>query len=441
MKVELLSGDRLLFCGVGIYMLYRFLKAIFPQRRTGILNVICYCVIVMIAFCVNGFGETKLNLLLIPILYFVFTMFMFRTSIRNGIAYTMIFYAIFAGGEVINELVIRILIKNITIFQNEWTDQNRICSWIVLYSVQFLFLLFIEKAMKKLEIEQNQQFAWYLLIVPTASIAILSNYMYLEFPQSLWMQAVMCMGALLLYVSNASVFLILEKYTSVLNQLRDEEVYKIKQEMEDNNLQDIIRLNKEYRCQMHDIHSYLGNIRMLAMDENCEDIVTLINEMEGSIQKKIDGRVYSGNSILNAILTERSAKAQEEGVDLEIFVEDFLNVEFISGVDMVSMFGNLIDNAMEAAQQCSKEKRKVLVKLFMGNRHMLILHIENNFEIMAQQEGDRMLTTKSDSISHGLGMGIVQKVAQKYGGTMSWMIQEDVFVTILSISDQIKYTL
>lgn len=434
MKVELLSGDRLLFCGVEIYMLYRFLNSIFQRRKGQKKLFVYYFLIVFFEFCVNGFGETRLNLMVIPILYFIFAILVFQTSIGNGIAYTLIFYAIFAGGEVVYELFFRTLSKNISVYGTIWTDGGRICSLIVYYSIQFLFLLFIENIIRKLEIGNNQNFSWYLLIVPIASVTILSSFMYLNFPENLIQQSIMCIGALLLYISNATIFIILEKYTLVLNQLKNEQVYKVKRTMEDNNLQDIIRLNENYRCKMHDIHSYLGNIRILAMDKNCEEIVTLINEMEGTLHEKIDRTIYSGNSVLNAILTERSDKACAKGIEMDIFIEDFLKVDFISSADMISMFGNLIDNAIEAAEQCNEENRKISIQLFMGNQHMMVLRVENYYKTKILQEGEKLLTTKEDIGSHGLGVGIVQKLAHKYGGTLNWTKQNNVFVAILSIS-------
>ena len=98
------------------------------------------------------------------------------------------------------------------------------------------------------------------------------------------------------------------------------------------------------------------------------------------------------------------------------------------------MMGNLIDNAIEAAEKCNKGNRLVDVKLFMGTNYFLVLHIENSYSIMALKEGNRLLSTKSDPKHHGLGIGIVNSLAEKYGGSLNLEERENKFITTLTIS-------
>ena len=64
--------------------------------------------------------------------------------------------------------------------------------------------------------------------------------MYMEFPEQPVLQILVCVGALMLYFFNAVIFIIMERYLDVMNQLKREEVYKIKQELEGDNLRNII---------------------------------------------------------------------------------------------------------------------------------------------------------------------------------------------------------
>ena len=113
--------------------------------------------------------------------------------------------------------------------------------------------------------------------------------------------------------------------------------------------------------------------------------------------------------------------------------EQFLKLDFIKENDLISMFGNLLDNAMEAAGQCEAGKRSVSVKLFMGNSYMLVLYIENSYVIPFQYSGERILSTKQGN-GHGLGIGIVRKLAEKYGGALNLEMKDDIVITTLSIS-------
>ena len=423
---------RFLFCATDTYMVYRFFSVMFPKRLKrghGILWALC---ITAVAFLENRLQITWLNLLFFPVLFFLYASVEFKISKKNSAVYALIWYAIFGGGEVAFESCFRFLSTHMQIHIDVWTAGNGFYFLLVEYIVQFLFLLFIEQFTKKLEIQGDQEFAWYLLIVPVTSIAVLSCFMYMEFPKSLVLQAVVTLGSLMQYFSNAAIFIVLERYTVIMNEKKYDALYQVKQEMEDEKFQKIAKLNEDYRCYMHDMHNYLNNIRLLAMREENEAVVKIINDMEGELQnKEVEHKLFCGNPVLNSILAEQSAKAVGQGVAMQVFVERFLGVEFILEADMISLFGNLLDNAVAAAAQCKGEKT-VDVKLFMGNQYMFVCYIENSYDrVLREAEG--FASTKQEA-GHGLGIGIVRRLAEKYGGSVTMETSENKFVTILTLS-------
>lgn len=423
---------RFLFCATDTYFVYRFFSVMFPKRLKrgyGILWALC---ITAVAFLENRLQITWLNLLFFPVLFFLYASVEFKISKKNSAVYALIWYAIFGGGEVAFEVVYRWLYACLQIKIDVWTVGNGFYFLLAEYIFQFLFLLFIEHYTKKLEIQGDQEFAWYLLIVPVTSITVLSSFMYLEFPAESVLQMVMALGALLLYFSNAAIFIVLERYTAIMNAKKYDALYQVKQEMEDEKFQKIAKLNEDYRCYMHDMHNYLNNIRLLAMREENEAVVKIINDMEGELQnKEVEHKLFCGNPVLNSILAEQCAKAMGQGVAMQVFVERFLGVDFILEADMISLFGNLLDNAVAAATQCKGEKT-VDVKLFMGNQYMFVCYIENSYDrVLREAEG--FASTKQEA-GHGLGIGIVRRLAEKYGGSVTMETSENKFVTILTLS-------
>lgn len=435
MKTDMLTIARLFLCMMDTYMLYRFFKSMFPVRIGKKSLVLFYVGITLLIFFENTLVNTKLNLMLIPLIYLGFVLSSFKISVVSGTIYTVIFYVIFAGGkEVAFELLLRLLNARSTTYIAPWFTSGGIHFLQLEYLFGYLFLLYIERFTKKLEVSQNSGYAWHMLIMPVSSLLILISLLYIEFPANHFIQMVMCGGAFLMYFSNAAIFIVLAKFTTIMNQIKCEELYQMKQTMEDEQYQNIAKLNERYRCYIHDIRSYLRNIRILALQEEHQSIVTMIDDLEGEITEEVGGYIYSGNKILNAILSEHRIKAKNEDIELSIFVEKFLSVDFISEADMISMFGNVLNNALEAAAKCKAGERRVDVKLFMGTQYMLVLYIENTFAMKAFREGERFLTTKKDAQFHGLGIGIVKKLAEKYGGTLCLEEKENTFVTTLTIS-------
>lgn len=436
MSSEMFTIGRILLCSVDIVMLYLFFKAMFQLRKycSGVYAMLFVMEIAMILF-INSYGNTLLNLLAVPFFYMVFVLLMFKLSVTGALTYTIIYYAIFAGGrEVAYEMLFR-MISNYSQFRiPAWFTSEGFWYLIPEYIFGFLFLWLIVRSLKKLDIGGHQGVAWYLLIMPVSSLIVLSTYIYMDFPDSVLIQRLMCIGAFLLYFSNAVVFIVLAKYKGIMNLAKYEEMASLRQALEEDEFQNITRLNRLYRDYMHDMNSYLTQIRSLASNKQHKKIIELVDELEGEVRMEDGNIVYNTNEILNTILAERSIRAKNRGIELSVFVESFINVDFISNADMISMFGNLLDNALEAAGACEIGDRKVDVRLFMGNKYMLVLYIKNSFTVPARWEGEKLLTTKKEKQFHGLGVGIVRRLAEKYGGTL--MLEEDGknFITTLSIS-------
>ncbi len=435
---DLFSVSRLFFCGADVYMLYRFFSAIFQEKRKGKKCIIFSLIVILLIFFENSIGSVTLNFLTVPIFYYIFVILSFNISISNGIAYTIIFFAFMGGKEVLFELLYRLLSENLPFYIPPWFTSGGIYFLMIEYLVTFLFLLYIERHIRKLNIGNNNNFSWYLLIVPILTLIISTSFLYIDFPKSVIIQVFICVGDFLLFFSNVVIFIILEKYADILDMIKYTELYTIKRNMENEHFQNILKINEQYRCYMHDINAYFNSFRMLALNNENKKIVEIIDELKGEIQEKTNNLIYSGNPVLNAILSERATRAEEEKINLSIFVEKFLKIDFISDSDMISMFGNLLDNAIEAAVKCSLKNRRVNVKIFMGTNYFLIFHIENSYAMAAKKEGTRLLSTKADSSHHGLGIGIVRTLAEKYGGTLNLEEKENLFITTLTISTCIK---
>ncbi|MFR3727243.1 sensor histidine kinase [Lacrimispora sp.] len=434
MENDLLSVSRLFFCGADVYMLYRFFAAIFKQKWSGKKRIISSIITVLLIFFENAVGSVTLNFLTVPLFCYTYIVSSFKISLTNGIAYTIIYFTFVGGREVLFELMYRFLSKILPFYIPPWFTSGGIYFLFIEYVAGFLFLLYIEKYIKKLNVSNNNIISWYLLIVPILSLTISSSFLYMDFPEETFIQILMCACAFLLYFSNAAIFIILEKYTDVMNKVKYAELITVKKDMENEHFQNILKINDHYRCFMHDINAYFNSFRMLAMDGENKKIVEIIDELKGKIQKETSSVIYSGSPVLNAVLTERVSRAKEQGIEFTLFVEKFLKVDFISDADLISMFGNLLDNALEAAARCEPDNRKVNVKVFMGTSYFLIFYIENTFAVSARREGANLLSTKADPKHHGLGLGIVTTLAEKYGGSLNLEEKNGLFITTLTIS-------
>ena len=173
--------------------------------------------------------------------------------------------------------------------------------------------------------------------------------------------------------------------------------------------QDKLKDEERIRSIYHDMKNHL---LVLEGSQGTDATRQMARELRTQIADYED-YVHTGNEFLDIILKDKSEKAREKHIDFSAVV-DFEGVDFIEPLDISTLFGNGIDNAIEACEKLREEDRVILVKAGKVQNFVSIL-IENNCTVEALPKGKR--TTKADSLLHGFGLSNMQKAAEKYGGT------------------------
>ncbi|MEU9884467.1 sensor histidine kinase [Sphaerisporangium sp. NPDC051011] len=122
--------------------------------------------------------------------------------------------------------------------------------------------------------------------------------------------------------------------------------------------------------------------------------------------------------VLAALLLGKTAEAAERGVELSISPESELDDVALDGRDLVTIVGNLIDNAVEAAMTGPPPARAA-VHLSAGDGGFLVRVSDSGPGLGADEAKDafrRGWTTKGDG--RGLGLAMVGQAVRRLGGTI-----------------------
>lgn len=230
---------------------------------------------------------------------------------------------------------------------------------------------------------------------------------------------------LVIYISSgvlAAVFMMIFMYAKNVLYLREQEqrdkvqIAQLQQQYA--YYQDKLKDEERIRSIYHDLKNHL-----LVMEnrQNTEETRQMAETLRSQIADYED-YVHTGNEFLDIILKDKAAKAREKQIDFSAMV-DFHGIDFMEPLDISTIFGNAIDNAIEASENLPEYKRLITVKAERV-RDMLLITIENN-----TQPGNHLTegTTKKDRFVHGFGIPNIKKAVEKYGGQCSFQQEERVY--------------
>lgn len=170
-------------------------------------------------------------------------------------------------------------------------------------------------------------------------------------------------------------------------------------------------INRKYHDLKHQI-SFLRN------EPDPEKRDKWLNEMEEEINQ-YEAQYKTGNQVLDTILMGKSLYCQKHGITLTCVVDGAL-LKFMETMDICSIFGNALENAIECELKISdKEKRLIHVSVF-NSKGFIMIRIENYYEGKLQLENDLPVTTKTtERAYHGYGLKSIKTTVKKYGGICS----------------------
>lgn len=192
-----------------------------------------------------------------------------------------------------------------------------------------------------------------------------------------------------------------------------------------NHYADLEKRNQDLKGFRHDMKNHLEILSRLIEGRETTLAVKYISDMKVGMQNRGKQIIETGNPIIDAILSEKIHTAREQGISVkdEIFISKGIGIDSLDGC---ILFGNIMDNAIEACVKIpSEEERKIRIKM-TSKADMLICRFTNTIhkEILIDKN---LKTTKDNAEMHGIGVKNIKKSAEKYGGTVSFEKKEGEF--------------
>ena len=179
-----------------------------------------------------------------------------------------------------------------------------------------------------------------------------------------------------------------------------------------------------------------NNIDLLNI--KCHDLKYTISGLDGRLPKEeidsinslisaYDAGVKTGNDVLDVLLIEKSMKCDALGIKFTC-MGDGSKLSFMTAVDIYSLFGNALDNAIEAVSRLTVSEMKQIGLTIETKDDLVVVSTFNYFAgKLDMMDGLPTSTKQTEPGYHGYGLKSIKMIAEKYNGGVRISTKNDIF--------------
>lgn len=239
------------------------------------------------------------------------------------------------------------------------------------------------------------------------------------------MKIAIIIGAAILFIAVCvTVFFLLRR---TLYNMIDRRIERFQSELIEKQVREIQNMYRQVRGWRHDYRNHINNMKIQLSEGNYDKLSDYLNELADDLDT-VDTVIKTGNVMADAILNSKLNVAEKMNIKLNVKanVPDKLPM---SDVELCSMLGNILDNAVEACGTLPEEER--FMRVYIGKlKGQLYLSVQNSAGKVRKSK-NTYLSTKDGE--HGYGLFRIDRVAKKYGGYVNRQNEEGVFATEIMV--------
>lgn len=172
---------------------------------------------------------------------------------------------------------------------------------------------------------------------------------------------------------------------------------------------------------LHDIEKHIHVLEELKQTKAQEEVERYKDMFEDMIAPLMSEE-YCHNAVLNVIINEKMDYCRKNGIPFELDIQE-VQMDFMKPVDITTVFGNILDNAVSACEKSEEKLIKLRISPFNG---FVFVQLSNTFAGEITWDGKRMPVTQKGGM-HGIGLENVEKVVKEYCGEVQIQVKKNIF--------------
>ena len=176
------------------------------------------------------------------------------------------------------------------------------------------------------------------------------------------------------------------------------------------------RQNQNLMLYAHDAKNHLAAIQARNQDPAIASYIAKMADQLNTYSKSC----RSGNLMLDVMIGKYILDCERRGISFDYNVRS-CNLKKMEDMDLVAVLGNLMDNAVTAAEKSVRKQISLETTIRNGFDIMIL---SNSCAAPPSTCSGTLVTSKEDRKLHGFGLKSVKKVLRNYHGDFEWTYDE-----------------
>lgn len=414
-------------------ILWQYTSNLFTSSYGSKIRLALLSALYTILFLLSLLKQTGLNVVSFFVFNTVFLYVLFKLKLLLALFHSAIVTAIMGISEI---AVLGIISRFFPHFLLE-TDAGlvfyTVFSKIFFFAVIYL-LIHLFKG-KKLNQEQYGHFEILLMLIPVSSIFIIFTLLSIgetsAFAPPIDFLVTIC--AVFLLMVNLLVFGINQYNQKKSQEYADLQLLLQKESDSVEYYEMMLAQNENQSILIHDIKKHLQSIKLLNEKHDSDKINAYIQQLIESSDLRETTNICD-NEMLNAILCRYQRQCNDKHIHFHTDIRSG-TVQYIYQHDLTSLFCNLLENAMESAENIPDSFIELTVQKKENSPFVVIILINSCQNTPVYNQEGVPVSHKLDNGRHGFGIKSIKKVVKQYHGNLQMYYDNDsgTFHTIITL--------
>ena len=352
----------------------------------------------------------------------------YRTSIKRRIFLPVFIWALWSAIETITFNSITLLF-NITASEAMNIPGYLVLGIIISKSIQFIisYVVYVKKIFRNIELGKVYWIVFLILFFIATCVSYLIFWTLDQINDPNYnLLAMFC--TLSLYISTFLAFYLFVRSQRQNQIIRYQEQAEQQMRFQLQHMDETILSQNKLRAMRHDMNSHLIALKSFFDARDFKGGSRYIENLDTQFQQAALS-VTTGNNALDSVLSAKRSLAESKGIAFHTKIKIQENLP-IAPEDCSIIFGNALDNALEACERLPADAEKSINLFLQQDATTIFCKITNTAPPNTEKT---FLTSKADKVNHGFGMKNIKEALEKYPSLYNFKQQENQFEFSFSV--------